>query len=331
MADQGATRDGPVTDALKEVRPEGEPGRRRVLTARGLVRLAFVVVAVGLLSWAVAQDREDFLDAVGRLSAVQVLGALAAVATGLVANMLSWRAAMRAAGTDLPLRPAARVFFLSQLGKYLPGSVWPVLAQLELSKEAGGSRARGAVGALVAMAVGVVTSGAVASALLVLPDPAVRSTYGWLLALPPLGLVVLAPPVLRRCLELALRLVRRPGEVPDLGWADMVRSVLWSVLMWALFGLQAWWIAQGLAPTTGPSLATSTGAFALAWVVGFLVVLAPAGLGPREAALTLALQGTMTGADALALALVSRVVMTVADALAAGAAVLVARRRSGPP
>jgi hypothetical protein len=28
----------------------------------------------------------------------------------------------------------ARILFLGQLGKYLPGSVWPVLAQMELGK-----------------------------------------------------------------------------------------------------------------------------------------------------------------------------------------------------
>jgi uncharacterized membrane protein YbhN (UPF0104 family) len=73
-----------------------------------------------------------------------------------------------------------------------------------------------------------------------------------------------------------------------------------------------------------------TAAFALAWVVGLLVVIAPAGAGPREAALVLALAPVLSSADALLVALVSRVLMVVADAGAAGVAALLARH-GGPP
>ena len=40
-------------------------------------------------------------------------------------------------GSPLPLAVARRVFLLAQLGKYLPGSVWPVLAQTELGRDLG--------------------------------------------------------------------------------------------------------------------------------------------------------------------------------------------------
>jgi uncharacterized membrane protein YbhN (UPF0104 family) len=56
--------------------------------------------------------------------------------------------------------------------------------------------------------------------------------------------------------------------------------------------------------------------FAAGWVVGFVLLIAPAGVGPREAAIVALLPlGQGTG---LLIALVSRLMMTVADAVWAG-------------
>ncbi|MGJ0223704.1 hypothetical protein ACQUZK_09915, partial [Streptococcus pyogenes] len=84
------------------------------------------------------------------------------------------------------------------------------------------------------------------------------------------------------------------------------RSAAWALVMWVAFGAHAWVLAAGLVDD-GPRLAlTVAGAFALAWVVGFLVVLAPAGAGPREVALVLLTASVLDAPDALVLALVSR-------------------------
>ncbi len=40
-------------------------------------------------------------------------------------------------GSPLPPAGSLRVFFLGQLGKYVPGSVWPAVAQMELGRDYG--------------------------------------------------------------------------------------------------------------------------------------------------------------------------------------------------
>lgn len=308
--------------ALEPATP-ARPGRLR----RALRPLA-LAVAVGFLAWAVYRQRDGFAEALARLAPGTILAALLAVLAALVLNMLSWRSAMAAVGAHLPLIAAARVFFLSQLGKYVPGSVWPVVAQMELTKESGVPRARGALGAVISMAIGVVTSTTVAAALLILPRPDVRDRYGWMVATVALGSIALVPAVLRRLLGVVVRLTRRGPVDTSVHGPALVRSGAWSLGMWALLGVQTWLIAQDLGGDNAPGLLISTGAYALAWAAGFLFVITPAGLGVREAALTLALSGYLPTSDALALALVSRVVMTVGDGLAAGVAALLRPRES---
>ena len=75
----------------------------------------------------------------------------------------------------------------------------------------------------------------------------------------------------------------------------------------------------------------ATGAFALAWLVGFVAVFAPAGAVVREACAVLLLGAVVTQPQALAFALVSRFAMTLADAIGLGLGGLARRSRREAP
>ncbi|MBW3654266.1 MAG: polyprenol monophosphomannose synthase [Actinobacteria bacterium] len=99
---------------------------------------------------------------------------------------------------------------------------------------------------------------------------------------------------------------------------------------WAATGCGVALLADGLLGAAAPSALVLLGAFALSLTVGALLPLLPAGLGPRDAALTLALAPVVgTGAAAL-LAIALRVVSfageLLAVAVAEGVALLRARR-----
>jgi uncharacterized membrane protein YbhN (UPF0104 family) len=299
---------------------------------RGLIGAVFFVLALGLLVWAVAGRREELADALTRLDAGTVVLSLALACAGLVAQMLSWRALLTGTGGAPGVGASARVYYHGQLGKYVPGSVWAVVAQAELGRAHNLTRARSAVVALGALAVLLVVGGAMAVVGLAVGSPESLSAYWWALAVVPIGVIGLAPPVFNRVVAKLLVLLRRGDEPVRVDGRGLALSAFWALVMWLLFGLHAAVLVHDLHPddpARGAVLAT--GAFALAWVVGFLVVIAPAGTGPREAALVLALAPMLSSADALLVALVSRVLMVVADAAAAGVAVLLGRRGRTAP
>jgi uncharacterized membrane protein YbhN (UPF0104 family) len=78
-------------------------------------------------------------------------------------------------------------------------------------------------------------------------------------------------------------------------------------------------------PATGRTFALAVGGYALAWVVGFLVVVAPAGLGAREVVLAAVLAGQLDRGSVIAVVLLSRIATTVVD-VAAGLGGLAALR-----
>ena len=104
---------------------------------------------------------------------------------------------------------------------------------------------------------------------------------------------------------------------------------------WVATGLGAWALARALGASAGLDAPLLLGAFALAWLLGVLVPLAPGGLGLREGSLILTLGAAIGAAPATALALALRLVSfageLVAIAIAELAAVGLARRATTAP
>jgi uncharacterized membrane protein YbhN (UPF0104 family) len=287
----------------------------------GLFALAAALIARAVMrQWAGVSDG---LATVG-WSRVALATGLAVVA--LAFNTLSWRTVMMSVGLRAPLREASGVFLVSQAGKYVPGAVWPVVAQAEFAREQGVTRARATVGSLVAMAVGVVMAAVVGAVALAVFSPGSVLRYWWVLLIAAALAATLVPAVLTRLLALALRVLRREGEPPRISGKALAASAGWSGLNWAALGAQAWVLLAAL----GGSDATyglATGAFALAWLVGFLAVFAPAGAVVREGALIVLLGAVVTRPEAIAFALLSRFAMTLADAIGLGLGALARRSR----
>lgn len=302
--------------------------RAQALLGSTGARVCFLAAAVGLGGYAVADEWSQVRAGFGDLGAGVVAGSLGMVVLGLFASMLVWRSLLTAAGSRVPLAPAARVFFVGQVGKYLPGAVWPVLAQMQLGQAQRIPRRRSATVAVITMlaslAAGLLVAAIAFAASL---TGSATAGYGWAFLAVPVLLICLHPRVLNPVLDRLLRLVRRPvQEVPLTGRAVVV-AMLWGLLSWTFFGLSVWFLAVRLGAPEGRAFLLATGGFAFAWCAGFLVVLAPAGAGVREVVLVASLSPVLGTGKATALALVSRLLTTVGDLLTAALAGWLGRAR----
>jgi glycosyltransferase 2 family protein len=326
-ADAGLA-DGPDQDS----RPPGRGHAWLALVVRLVnsrpVRWGFVAAAVGLGAYWVADHWTQVRAGLASMGFLAVVGALVAVLLALVGTMQVWRSLLAALGSPLAARPAARVFFLGQLGKYLPGSVWPVLAQMELGTEHHVPRHRSASASVLTMLFCLLAGLLVA--LVTLPFAPGARSYRWVFLAAPVLLVCLLPQVLNRILDRLLRLARRPPLDQPLSGRAVAGALAWALVSWVFFGLQIWVLAIKLGAPDGRAALLSIGGFAFAWCVGFVVVFVPAGAGIRDA-LLIATLGPMLGVGkATAVALVSRVLMTVGDLITAGTAAALARAPGRP-
>jgi hypothetical protein len=289
-----------------------EPSTRS--RARTALRLLFLVVALVLIAFWGHRHSTQLADAFQRTGVTAIVESTAAALAGLLASAFCWRALLAALGSPMPTRLSLHVFFVGQIGKYLPGNVWAVAAQAELARDRGVPRSRIVTAGLIFLGVLTATGLLVAAAVLPFASPDVLRTYGWALLALPVGVVALAPPVLDRLVRTALKTLRRPLPEAPLDGRQVLAAVGWALVMWAFYGIHLVPLVLAQPHDQGHHLLlVSTGGYALAWTAGFLFVVAPAGAGVREAILVLALAGIAKQPEATAVALLSRGVQTLGD------------------
>ncbi len=300
--------------------------RRRAVDVARYVLVVAVLLAVAVTLWrnwaAVSEQLE-------RLSWGAVLTSFLVGLLPPVFTMLGWRVLLRDLGTDLELPPAASIFLVGQLGKYVPGSVWSVVAQTEMGARLRIPRRRMAVAGVIMLGLSVLGGAVVglpAVPLLLAGHEAVSPW--WVVGAVALALVALWPPLLNRAVARGLRLLRREPLEHELSGSAVVRCMGWIVAAWVVSGLAVWVLATTLAPdaASGSLLYVSICGLALASVLGMLAVLLPAGIGLRDAVLGIGLASLMSPAAAAAVVVVARFLAVVVDVVVAGAAWLWARR-----
>lgn len=238
---------------------------------------------------------------------------------GVVAAMLAWRTLLADLGAPLSVRAAGRVYFASQLGKYLPGSVWPFVAQIELGRELRVPRAVSLAGSVLAIVLSLTVGIALATVTLPFGAAAALRGYWWVALAVPLLLAGLHPRVTIGGLNLLFRLLRRPPLEVHPTWQGIARAAGWQALSWCLLGLHCYMLVLGLDVDPVRALPLAAGGFALAYCAGVLFLPAPAGVGVRELALGASLALVLTQPQSLAVVLVSRFTLVVVDGTVAAA------------
>src|SRR3954451_18671618 len=221
---------------------------RRVVSAVAgswVTRVGFVAVAVGLAVWALWSRWPEVVSALHRLDARDLVLAALATLLNAVLTGLAWRGVLADLGFRLPIGLAARVFFVGQIGKYVPGSLWPMIVQAELAKRHVPRRST-----VAATFVLLLLSGASALLVVLVTLPLTPGHGGrtvlWVALLVVPVVALLHPGLLGRLFDRGLRLV---GRQPLERWTSVRGTAVatgWALLAWVAAGLQVWLLAVPL-------------------------------------------------------------------------------------
>lgn len=223
-----------------------------------------------------------------------------------------WVVSLRWWQERFPYLEAARVWFVSNLARFIPGMVWQLVGVAAMAHAQEISPVAATAGVLLQQVVLVVTGLMVTAAW----APALLS--GWaaraippesMLALTGLGVVLLVL-VLPRAMPLVgkavTRVLRRAVSWPALPTGEFALYVAGLCVPWVAYGIAFWLFGRGILGSQAPGFALAVGGFVASYVVGLIVVFAPSGLVVREAALVAALAPAIGGGAALVLAITSR-------------------------
>lgn len=285
-------------------------------------RPVVAVLVLAAIAYAVVSEWNGVRSALTTLAWPSVVLSFVAAMAGTVTSLMAWRALLADEGHPLSPFAAGRIFFVGQLGKYLPGSVWSIVLQMELGKRAGVPRGRAFTTSLAW--VGLSLSTALCVGMLGVPvlASANRAEVWILVAVLPFAVIASVPAVLTRLVNLVLRLMRKGPLPKPLSWRGVLSAAAWLAATWVFFGLHLWLLANALGAPGIDGVSRCIGGFALAMAAGVLFVVVPSGAGVREAIIVASLAPVMSTGEALGIAVVSRAVFILADVLSAGGAAL---------
>jgi hypothetical protein len=237
---------------------------------------------------------------------------------GFVASSALWgRLVVDLGGPRLPVSESVRVFMVANLGRYVPGKIWQIAGLAALARRRGVPAGTATAAAVLGQGMALVAATLVGLGAVMGAPPDVRR---W--GVPGAALVVvlalagLLPPVFRRVSGAWFRLARE--EAPsELASFHAVRWLLLYVANWCLYAASFWVLALSLGHSGDPVAVGS--AFAAAYVLGYLVLFAPAGVGVREGFLVTFLSPVTGPGFGAVLALVARVWTTLVELVPAAA------------
>jgi glycosyltransferase 2 family protein len=218
-------------------------------------------------------------------------------------------------GPKLPTRTSVPVFMVANLGRYVPGKIWQIAGLAALARGHGVPVTIATAAAVVGQGMALVAASALgALALFASPDPYPlwgTVTVGAITA----GLALAAvPAVYGRVLGAWFRLARaeRPADLtPGSGFLWLALYLVNWTIYAAAFVLLT--ISLGM---DGPVLAVGS-AFSAAYVLGYVMIFAPAGLGPREGFLIAFLTPHLGAGAAAVVAIAARLWTTAVEVVPA--------------
>lgn len=298
---------------------------RQLKAALRLVWLISVVVFLVLFG---VRNAESILEAGRQLPLFVLFASLILVVVAKMLLVVVMRSAAVKFAVDLSLSDAYCIYHQSQLGKYIPGSVWHFVGRASMLRDRGAptSSIRDSI---AAEHLWVLSSAVMFSMVfllsLIFPWSGEGSSQQFdELTIPTWPLIVAVVAVAVGAIGIGSRRRSRrwmTSLLPDL------RVIPLLVGVWFALGAALWITAL---PFTSAGLAATQliSGYALAYLVGFLVPFAPAGLGIREAILVVIMAPYVGTEVAILLAAINRVLYFAVELILVVPCPLIDRRRT---
>jgi hypothetical protein len=303
------------------------PRSKRVRLA---IQLGIAVLVFGFLVLTVVDQWSEIQDKGVHFHIVWLIPAFVILPIFYALNALGWDLILRFLGYKLGAGRAQVAWGQPLLARYVPGSVLYVLGRVLLSERAGVPR-RLTIASIVYEQALQATAAIIVAAYFLIDHPDLQGQpWRWgVLALIPLAITLLHPRVFGPVANRVLRAFGREPlpEVMSLG--GVITVLAFYALNWGVMAVGIWCVARSVSGVSADDIAAAGAAQAFGYVAALVTLVAPAGLGIRDAAFAWAFKVAAPGnsfAVASLVAIVVRGVLTVVEIVYVGIVTAMGRR-----
>jgi len=231
---------------------------------------------------------------------------------------------------EMDLGRAAQIWFLSNAARYIPGNVWQFVGMLHLCAKEGISKTATLTSIVIHQALSNLTGLLLAGAYFLLTRQNWPTRLEPLFILVLLALVLIHPAVLQRLLNAVLTRLRRSPIVISLRFSRLLLLSIGYGLVWTIYGSAFAALATAVTSLSWPTVPHLVATFIGAYVMGYLSLLTPSGLGVREGIMIVLLEAILPLSAATVVAILSRLWLVLFDLIAAGLSLVTGGLSSNP-
>ena len=235
--------------------------------------------------------------------------------------LLLWRRILARTGFSIGFRKSWRIWFISNLGHYVPGKVWQIMGMVYLCQKEGVPRMATLASVIMAQVWSILSAFILLGIYAFLSDaPQLPSYAPWLVFFVPLGLIMTYPPVMEKLANGVLKWLRREPIHLRIDFRQSLLFLGRYLLSWFLYGAAFFVFLLSLQAMPWRYFPAITSVFATSYTLGFLCLVVPGGLGVREGLLTALLSLYMPLPMATVVSLLSRLWFTAGELVCLGLA-----------
>jgi glycosyltransferase 2 family protein len=330
-AELGRARAARTSGSLSEVTAGDYGWDMRAFVARLAARrrfviglqIAFVAALLGFLGWALRDTWSDALPRLRDADLVDLTIACVILAVYYLMFVVGWQWILRALDIRTSYAVALQSEMASMLAKYIPGGIWTPAARVVWLRKAGGIDKTSVVVASILLEAGLSAVAGVLVLVCSLPFVSGWDAPVWPVVVFGAGIAGLLHP---RVFRAVARVAFRPfgaAAPPALPWRTMLALLLYYSASWIVGGVALLFLVRSVGGDAGLEVAPYLGGTAaVGAIVAVLSVLAPSGLGVREASMYGLLLAVASAPVALGATVLNRLAITLVEAVLLGVGVL---------
>lgn len=215
---------------------------------------------------------------------------------------------------NIDLYTYQQIYFVSQLGRYIPGKIWMVLGKFEALRRKGFDLYWVAAISIVEMLLMVLGALAVAAGCLAIEPGKYLKTYtesAQVLFGCCIVIILFSKQLINYALNLgkfALKKIKTDiiSDIDSIHSGKFILIALGYSLGWILQGVAFFFLMLSLNPRTTFELRFIF-IYAISWLTGFFAVFSPSGIGVRESLMILLLSTEISTTEAAVIAMLARV------------------------
>lgn len=235
-----------------------------------------------------------------------------------------WQLIVNTGSNKIKIKDAVAIFYVSALGRYIPGKVWQLIGLAYLSEDAGIESEVAITASLLSQSLSIVSGIIVSLGTIV-------DYVKWYFVFPlmVLLLIFLYPPVFNHMLSLLSKKLRKKDLRMEMRFEKELLLFLGYVIAWILYGISFYLLLRSL--DLELSIMRSIQFFSVSYLVGLFAIFVPGGLGIREGILTILLKKIgVIGYLSSLIAVVERINITITEIILGffGFVVILLKRRS---